>query len=63
MRLRETNEEKQQYITEYYKHEGVQLDINNISKNPGLRAVIKMLLNSHRGRFAMNTNKIQYKIV
>ncbi|CAF0975526.1 unnamed protein product [Brachionus calyciflorus] len=57
-----TEEEKQQYIKDYYEREGVLLDANKIQKNKGLRSVMKMLLNSLWGRFVMNTNKTQYKV-
>ncbi|CAF1038132.1 unnamed protein product [Brachionus calyciflorus] len=55
-----TEEEKQQYIKDYYEREGVLLDANKIQKNKGLRSVMKMLLNSFWGRFGINTNKTQY---
>ena len=32
-----TDEQKQQYIDEYYEHEGIRLDPNKIEYNPGLR--------------------------
>ncbi|CAF1040690.1 unnamed protein product [Brachionus calyciflorus] len=34
-----------------------------IQKNKGLRSVMKMLLKSFWGRFGMNTNKTQYKVI
>ncbi|CAF1071406.1 unnamed protein product [Brachionus calyciflorus] len=55
--------EKQQYIKYYYEREGVLLDAKKIDKNKGLRSVMKMLLNSFWGRFGMNTNKTQYKVI
>ena len=59
----ESDEEKLEYIQKYYEREGILLDKNNIEYNKGLRQVMKLLLNSHWGRFGMNTNKVQYKIV
>ena len=41
-----TDEQKQQYIDEYYEHEGIRLDPNKIEYNPGLRALAKFALNS-----------------
>ena len=58
-----SDEEKQQYIKDYYEREGVLLDAKKIQKNKGLRSVMKMLLNSFWERFGMNTNKTQYKVI
>ena len=42
----ETEEQKQAYIEDYYQHEGIQLQYDKIEKNPGLRTLAKMMLNS-----------------
>ncbi len=39
-------EAQQQYIDMYWEHEGIHLDKANIRKNPGLRSLAKLLLNS-----------------
>ena len=41
-----TDEQKQAYIDEYMEHEGVKLDSAKIEKNPGLRQLSKLCLNS-----------------
>ena len=41
-----TDEQKQTYIEEYYEHEGIRLDPENIKYNPGLRSLAKLMLNS-----------------
>ena len=41
-----TDEQKQQYIEEYYEHEGIRLDPNKIEYNSGLRWLAKLMLNS-----------------
>ena len=41
-----TDEQKQQYIDQYYEHEGIRLDPNKIEYNPGLRWLAKLMLNS-----------------
>ena len=46
-----TDEQKQQYIDEYYEHEGIRLDPNNIEYNPGLRFLAKLMLNSLWGTY------------
>jgi len=56
-------ENKFEYIKDYYENEGIQLDINNITNNKGKRAVAKLKANSHWGYYAMNTNKVQYKVI
>lgn len=48
-----TSEDKTKYINEYKQHEGILLDPENISKNPGLRLVSKLCLNSLWGRQGM----------
>ena len=41
-----TTEEKLNYIGEIRQHEGIELDIDKIAKNPGRRQMCKILLNS-----------------
>ena len=55
--------DKQAYIDKYYEKEGIKLDFDKINKNSGLRNVMKIMLNSHWGRFGMNCNKVQYKLI
>jgi hypothetical protein len=52
-----TEEQKGTYVTNYYLHEGFQLDINNIKPNSGMKAISKLFLNSLWGRFGLNSNK------
>ena len=55
----EDETKRQQYIRDYYKHEGIQLEYANIQKNPGLRTLAKMMLNSMWGTFGQRLNKTQ----
>ncbi|CAB3996212.1 DNA polymerase [Paramuricea clavata] len=48
------NEKLNEYVAEYFKHEGVKLDADKISYNPGQRTVMKALLNSLWGKLAQN---------
>ena len=41
-----TTEEKLKYLAEIREHEGVELDMDKIAKNPGWRQMCKILLNS-----------------
>ena len=41
-----SEEEKQAYIDQYLEHEGILLDKECIDKNPGLRRLSKLALNS-----------------
>ena len=50
---------RQQYIREYYEHEGIQLEYDKIEENKGLRALAKMMLNSMWGKFGQRLNKTQ----
>lgn len=47
----ESDEEKLKYIDDYKNAEGIQLNVNSISVNPGRRAVAKLMLNSFWGKF------------
>lgn len=40
-----TEEDKEEYINNYAINEGIQLDIDHIKKNPGLRSLAKLALN------------------
>ena len=51
-----TEEEKQAYIQQYLDHEGILLDKDSIVKNPGLRSLSKLALNSFYGKFGQRTN-------
>ena len=42
----ETEEQRSAYVKEYFEREGVQLDKDNVKKNPGLRSLAKLALNS-----------------
>ena len=51
-----SDEEKDKYIQEYLEHEGILLDKKSIVKNPGLRSLSKLALNSFYGKFGQRTN-------
>ena len=53
----QTEKEKEAYIDDFYRHEGVNLERDKIKKNPGLRQVAKLCLNSLWGRLGMKENK------
>ena len=55
----QTPEDTRQYIEEYFQKEGVELEEENIEKNPGLRALSKLILNSFWGRLGMRLNMRQ----
>lgn len=57
-----TQEQKEQYVDDYARHEGVQLDAKNIEKNSGRRSLAKMMLNSFWGKYGQASNKIQVKV-
>jgi len=58
-----TENDKNEYIENYYNKEGIMLDKSNIKLNPGMRTVTKLMLNSFWGRYAMNSNKTQIKFI
>jgi len=55
----EDETKRQKYLRDYFEHEGIQLEYNNIQKNPGLRTLAKMMLNSMWGKFGQRLNKTQ----
>ncbi|KYN13280.1 hypothetical protein ALC57_14529, partial [Trachymyrmex cornetzi] len=57
------DEAKERYLREYEKTEGIVLDKNNIARNPGLRSVAKLCLNSFWGKFCQRSNLPNTEIV
>ena len=45
--------QKEQFIKMYKEREGIDLDPENMVKNPGLRSLAKLALNSLWGRFGI----------
>jgi hypothetical protein len=58
-----TEEDKQQYIKDYYEMEGVRLEYDNIMENKGLRSLAKLMLNSFWGKFGQRPNMTKVKYV
>lgn len=58
-----TSEDQRRYIQDYLKHEGISFRHKNIKKNPGLRAVAKLCLNSLWGEFVMKTDRLVTEFV
>ena len=54
----DTDEKKAQYIANYAAKEGIQLDSRQIIKNPGLRALAKLMLNSFWGMYHIRDFKL-----
>ena len=54
-----SQEDKQQYISQYLEKEGILLDYINIKRNPGLRSIAKLMLNSFWGKFGQRANLTQ----
>ena len=57
------NKKKDEYIEKYLLHEGILLDKSEIVKNPGLRSLSKLSLNSFYGKFGQRTNMKKTKFV
>ncbi|XP_067685645.1 uncharacterized protein [Haliotis asinina] len=57
----QTEADKQQYVDNYLTNEGIQLDSDKLSKNPGLRALSKLMLNSFWGKYAQRPKMKQTK--
>ena len=56
-------EDKQEYIRQYKKKQGILLEYHKIKKNPGLRAIAKLCLNSLWGKFGQRTNMSKTEII
>ena len=56
-----TDQDRIQYVENYYKKEGIRLDPESIEVNPGLRAVAKLMLNSFWGKFGQRQDLIKSK--
>lgn len=55
----QNEEEAIKYIAEYSLREGIQPDRDSITKNPELRSIAKLLLNSFWGKFGQRLNMPQ----
>jgi len=60
--LFKTEQQKKDYVHQYQQVEGILLDIGKIAKNPGMRALEKLMLNSFWGKFGQRNNqtKMEY---
>jgi hypothetical protein len=58
-----TDEEKEQYLSQYYEHENIELDKEKIEKNPALRFIAKIMLNSFWGKLAQRPNLTKTEMV
>ncbi|XP_044591938.1 uncharacterized protein LOC123270042 [Cotesia glomerata] len=54
---------RQEYIETYEAREGIKLDSEKIEKNPGLRSLAKLFLNSFWGKFGQRENMTKKTIV
>ena len=58
-----TEAQKQKYIEDYKRNEGIDLNPDKICFNPGLRALAKLFLKSFWGRFGTKSNLPQTKMI
>lgn len=54
-----TDNDKKLFIESFYEREGVRLDTEAIKKNPGLRSLSKICLNSIWGKFGERPDKVK----
>jgi len=59
----QSEENKDKYIEDYRRAEGIALDKASISKNSGQRTLAKLQLNSTWGNWAQNQNKTQTTMI
>ena len=58
-----TESEKQTYIDTYNQKEGILLEYDEIKKNPVMRALAKLMLNSFWGKFGQRSNLSQVNLI
>lgn len=58
-----TEEQKYNYIEKFFHQEGIKLEFADISKNPGLRCLSKLMLNSFWGKLGQLENQPKTTIV
>jgi len=58
----DTVEKRKKYIQKLYKDEGIQLDYDKVEKNPGKRALAKLMLNSFWGKVIIIFVKLNYNL-
>ncbi|XP_070550711.1 uncharacterized protein [Ptychodera flava] len=59
----QTEDDQDRYIREYHEREGILLDKTKIHRNPGQRALAKLMLNSMWGKFAQSNNFPQLQCI
>ena len=57
-----TEEDKDKYIADFKEREGIELRKDHIKKNPGLRFIAKLFLNTLWGKLAQRPNLVQTTI-
>jgi hypothetical protein len=55
--------DKEKYARDYLEHEGIRLNLESIEKNPPLRQISKLALNSLWGKFGMITDRAESEFV
>ena len=58
-----TEDDKERYVQQYVEREKIQLNPANIQKNPGLRSLAKLCLNSFWGKFGENLSKTKSEFI
>ena len=58
-----TAEEKEAYVADILNREGIQLELEKIAPNPGLRNMAKIALNSFWGKFGQRVGQSQVEFV
>ena len=59
----QTQKDKENYLTDFEKVEGIQLDKEKVKPNPGLRTTAKLMLNSFWGKLAQRPDLPQTRII
>lgn len=58
-----TDEDKIRFKKEYFDKYGIDIDLDNVRYNPGLRHIAKLCLNSLWGKFSMRNTLAKSEII
>ncbi|EGT39959.1 hypothetical protein CAEBREN_26171 [Caenorhabditis brenneri] len=61
-RAKMTEEEKKEHVLAIEKNDGIRIDTADVVKNPALRNLSKLFLNSSWGKFAQNPQKVEMRL-
>ncbi|XP_034243509.1 uncharacterized protein LOC117646575 [Thrips palmi] len=59
----DTQQKKEEYLSDVKKHDGIAIDPTKVAKNPALRTLSKLILNSFWGKFGEKTLRAKTELI